>query len=141
MPKRIRLDPKIKYKMRRVMSEKQDRLLILPALMGDGKGNIQVPDTPNNIWVRVYDQVLIFRRGDYIFVFNFNPFMSFQDYGFETEEGNYKIILNSDDETFLGQGRINTEILYKTSDTEGHNILKLYIPVRTCFVLEKRKED
>ncbi len=90
---------------------------------------------------KAYDQVLIFSRGDYIFVFNFNPFMSFKDYGFKTEEGNYKIILNSDDETFLGQGRINTEILYQTSDTEGQNILKLYIPVRTCFVLEKRKGD
>lgn len=86
---------------------------------------------------KAYDQVLIFKRVDYIFIFSFNPFMSFPDYGFETEKGNYKIILNSDDETFLGQGRINAEMIYETSEFEGKNILKVYIPVRTCFVMEK----
>ena len=85
---------------------------------------------------KVYDQVLIFKRGDYIFVFNFNPFTSFTDYGFETEKGKYKIILNSDDETFLGHGRIDTEIIYKTTEVKGKNFLKVYIPTRTCFVME-----
>ncbi len=86
---------------------------------------------------KAYDQVLIFKRDKYIFVFNFNPFTSFPDYGFETEKGTYKIIFNSDDETFLGKGRINTEILYKTSEFQNKNMLKVYIPVRTCFVMEK----
>ncbi len=86
---------------------------------------------------KAYDQVLIFKRGQFIFVFSFNPFTSFPDYGFETEKGSYKIILNSDDETFLGQDRINAEMIYKTAEFESKNILKIYIPVRTCFVLEK----
>jgi len=86
---------------------------------------------------KVYDQVLIFNRSKYIFIFNFNPFVSFPDYGFETEEGTYKIILNSDDETYLGQGRIDNQMLYKTSEIEDKNILKIYVPTRTCFVLEK----
>ncbi len=86
---------------------------------------------------KVYDQVLIFKRSKYIFVFNFNPFVSFPDYGFETEEGRYKIVLNSDDKTYLGQGRIDNLMLYKTSGIENKNILKIYVPTRTCFVLEK----
>ncbi len=89
---------------------------------------------------KAYDQVLIFKRSKYIFVFGFNPFMSFPDYGFETEKGNYKIILNSDDEAFLGKGRIDTDIIYKTSEINGKDILKIYIPVRTCFVMEKLDE-
>ncbi|MCF6184326.1 MAG: alpha amylase C-terminal domain-containing protein [Bacteroidales bacterium] len=86
---------------------------------------------------KAYDQVLIFKRSKYIFVFNFNPFVSFPDYGFETEKGRYKIVLNSDDKTYLGQGRIDNQMLYKTSGIENKNILKIYVPTRTCFVLEK----
>ncbi len=86
---------------------------------------------------KAYDQVLIFKRSKYIFVFNFNPFVSFPDYGFETEKGSYKIVLNSDDKTYLGQGRIDNQMLYKTSGIENKNILKIYVPTRTCFVLEK----
>lgn len=87
---------------------------------------------------KAYDQVLIFKRSKYIFVFNFNPFTSFTDYGFELSQGKYRIILNSDDETFLGHGRIDTEILYKTFKENKTETLKLYIPTRTCFVLEKQ---
>jgi len=87
---------------------------------------------------KAYDQVLVFKRDKYIFVFNFNPFTSFTDYGFEVSKGNYKIILNSDDKTFLGHERINTEINYKTFKENKKDILKLYIPTRTCFVLEKQ---
>lgn len=102
----------------------------------------EIPEIPVNlISDKAYDQVLIFRRGKYIFLFNFNPFTSFTDYGFETEKGEYKIILNSDDETFLGQGRIDTDMKYKTTTIEGKNFLKVYIPARTCFVMEKRKDD
>jgi len=87
---------------------------------------------------KAYDQVLIFKRGKYIFVFNFNPFTSFTDYGFEISKGNYKIILDSDDKTFLGHERIDTEINYKTLKESKKDILKLYIPTRSCFVLEKQ---
>ncbi len=86
---------------------------------------------------KAYDQVLIFKRANYFFFFNFNPFTSFTDYGFETEKGKYKVIINSDDETYLGQSRINTEMIYKTVKENKKDYLKLYIPTRTCFVLEK----
>jgi 1,4-alpha-glucan branching enzyme len=86
---------------------------------------------------KAYDQVLIFKRSRFIFVFNFNPFTSFPDYGFETEKGTYKIILNSDDEDYLGESRINTQIKYKTFLINSKNIVKIYIPARTCFVMEK----
>ncbi|NPA68452.1 MAG: 1,4-alpha-glucan-branching enzyme [Chlorobi bacterium] len=92
----------------------------------------------NLISEKPYDQVLIFGRDKFIFVFNLNPFTSFTDYGFETEKGEYKIILNSDDETFLGKGRVDTEMIYKTTDAKGKSFLKLYIPSRTCFVLRKQ---
>ncbi len=85
-----------------------------------------------------YDQVLIFKRARFIFVFNFNPFTSFTNYGINVEKGSYKIIIDSDSETYLGHSRLNTDILYKTNKFEQNEELKLYIPTRTCFVLEKQ---
>jgi 1,4-alpha-glucan branching enzyme len=86
---------------------------------------------------KAYDQVLIFSRDKYIFVFNFNPFTSFTDYGFKAKKGEYKIILNSDDDTYIGHNRIENDTVYKTAKEDKDNFLKLYIPTRSCFVLEK----
>ncbi len=86
---------------------------------------------------KAYDQVLIFKRSKFIFVFNFNPFNSFTNYGIELEKGEYKIILNSDSENYIGNSRLNTDIVYKTVTVDKKEMLKLYIPTRTCFVLEK----
>lgn len=83
------------------------------------------------------DQVLIFKRKKYLFIFNFNPIQSFTDYGFEIEKGNYKIVLNSDNKDFLGYGRIDEDIEYQTLKINKKDYLKLYLPNRSCFVLKK----
>ncbi len=86
-----------------------------------------------------YDMVLIFKRAELFFIFNLNPFVSFTEYGFETEKGEYEIILNSDNSKYLGQKRIDENMLYKTSFNKenGKHILKLYIPGRTTFIMRK----
>ncbi len=86
---------------------------------------------------KAYDQVLIFKRNKYIFVFNFNPFISFTDYGFNVQKSKYKVIINSDSEEYLGYSRIDEDLIYKTVKENKKDILKLYIPTRTCFVLEE----
>jgi 1,4-alpha-glucan branching enzyme len=91
---------------------------------------------PEPIVQQNYDQVLIFKRGGLIFVFNFNPFKSFPDYGFECPKGNYEIILNSDSSKYLGFGRIDENLIYKTDKTD---FLKLYLPNRTALVLKMLK--
>lgn len=88
------------------------------------------------------DQVIIYRRKDLIFVFNFNPTQSFVDYGFITEEGEYKVVLSSDSKDFGGFNRIDESITYATSESaekEPKHWLKLYIPSRSAFVLRKTK--
>ena len=88
------------------------------------------------------DQVLIFKRNNYLFVFNFSPDKSYSDYGFECETGKYSLILNSDNPEFGGYGRIDENILHYTMQVNLNDIkktmLKLYIPSRTCMVFEKR---
>lgn len=85
------------------------------------------------------DQVLIFKRNELIFVFNFNPIQSFTDYGFQIDEGQYQVVLNSDDSQFDGFDRVDNNCEYTTQAIKGKNMLKIYIPARTALVLTKKK--
>jgi len=85
------------------------------------------------------DQVLIFKRNKLVFIFNFNPTRSFTDYGFEIDKGQYKIVLNTDDAEFDGFSRVDDNYDYTTQAVNGKNILKVYIPARSAFVLYKKK--
>jgi 1,4-alpha-glucan branching enzyme len=82
------------------------------------------------------DQVLIFKRNNAIFAFNFNPTKSFTDYGFEIDEGIYKLLLCSDDAGFGGFSRVDKKVQYKTIANNGKHYLKLYLPNRTALVLK-----
>ncbi|MBN2165386.1 MAG: alpha amylase C-terminal domain-containing protein [Marinilabiliaceae bacterium] len=86
------------------------------------------------------DKVLAFSRGDFIFVFNFNPTNSFTDYGINVQAGKYGIILNSDNTEYGGFNRIDDNLFYFSNpikkDNSQHQI-KLYIPSRVALVLRK----
>ena len=92
------------------------------------------------LWEKDDDQVLAFRRGSLVFVFNFNPFKSFTDYGILAPAGKYRPVLSSDDPEFGGFGNIDmnvehltiTDPLYKPT---GKEWLKLYLPARSAQVL------
>lgn len=93
----------------------------------------------------IYDhkehQILAFERGNYLFVFNFNPVQSFADYGISMSVSDYKVVLNTDEGRFGGYHRIDDRILYSTSpdkSSENQNYLRLYLPARTALVLEKQ---
>jgi 1,4-alpha-glucan branching enzyme len=82
-------------------------------------------------------QVMIFKRGDIVFFFNFNPRESFTDYAIEIDKGNYRIILNSDSLAFNGFGRIDENYSYPTHTYYKQHLLKVYLPSRTAFVMKK----
>jgi len=85
------------------------------------------------------DQVLIFERGKYLFVFNFNPFKSFTDYAFEAPKGSYKMILNSDDKKFGGHDRLESkQVHFSFEDVNDRTVLSLYLPSLSGFILEKK---
>ena len=94
------------------------------------------------LWEKDDDQVRAFRRGDLVFVFNFNPFKSFEGYGILTPGGSYKTVLSTDNPRFGGFGNVDEEIEHLTiSDPlyapHGVEWLKLYLPARSAFVLQK----
>lgn len=87
-----------------------------------------------------WNKVLMFSRGDFWFVFNFNPEHSFSDYGFEMEPSKFRIVLGTDEERFGGQGRVNQEMWYYTQPEAGPtstHFLRLYLPARTALILKK----
>jgi 1,4-alpha-glucan branching enzyme len=84
------------------------------------------------------DHVLAYARGDLLFVYNFHPKMSFTDYGVIAAEGDYEIILSSDDAVYGGFDRIDTSLTYSTAPGSNNPQLKLYLPARTAIVLHRR---
>jgi 1,4-alpha-glucan branching enzyme len=86
------------------------------------------------------DKIIAFRRGDLITVMNFNPSVSFTDYGIPVK-GKFRIILDTDDPLFGGQGRIDSSQNYFSVPDHGQygvtapHHLRLYLPARTAIVL------
>ena len=96
------------------------------------------------LWEKDDDQVLAFRRGNLVFVFNFSPSRSFTDYGVLTEPGEYNVVLSSDSPSFGGYGNIDESVAHFTVPDPlysplGLGWLKLYLPARSAQVLKLRR--
>ena len=90
------------------------------------------------------DKVLAFVRGDFLFVFNFNPTQSFTDYGILVPPAStWRHLFDTDEVRFGGQGRIQAGAVYEPVlvRDSNHNELvqqiKLYLPARTATVLKR----
>lgn len=81
------------------------------------------------------DQILAFRRGGLMVVFNFNPEKSYTDYEISCKSGEYKIILNTDNPTFAGFGNVDETWNYHSYERNGNHYVKMYLPSRTAMVL------
>lgn len=96
----------------------------------------------NKLWDKEDDKILVYQRGKFVFVYNFNGEKSFTDYGILADKGKYKMVLNSDNKLFGGFDLIDEKIEHITQsepkDVSGKEWLKLYIPARTAFVLKKQ---
>lgn len=85
------------------------------------------------------DQVLAFERGNYLFVFNFNPFRSFTDYGINTASGRYTIVLNTDNPLYGGSGNVDETMVYRSRGQVKPGspaYLMLYLPSRSALVFK-----
>ena len=95
------------------------------------------------VWHNDGDQVLAFKRGNLLFVFNFSPTQSFTDYGLLVEAGEYEVVLNTDAKDFGGNGLADDNVKHMTNydplyEKVGKGWLKLYIPARSAIVLRNK---
>ncbi|KAH9329540.1 hypothetical protein KI387_001648 [Taxus chinensis] len=84
------------------------------------------------------DKVIVFERGDIVFVFNFHWNKSYTDYRVGClKPGKYKVVLDSDEKEFGGFGRIDHNATFYTAegwfDDRPHSFL-VYSPCRTVVV-------
>jgi 1,4-alpha-glucan branching enzyme len=88
------------------------------------------------------DKVMAFERDGLVFVFNFHPSNSYTDYGIDVSPGTYRLVLNTDDPGFGGYDLVQGEQAYESiafNDGENdRNQIKIYIPARTGFILERQ---
>ena len=100
---------------------------------------VQTIDDPgiHYLTIRQHDHVVSFIRGDLLFIMNFSPSQSWTDYGVPAAAGSYNVILDSDDQQFGGQNRIDDSTRYFTSPQENGHQLQVYLPARTGIVLQK----
>lgn len=82
------------------------------------------------------DKVIVFERGNLVFVFNFHWQKSFTDYRVGClKPGKYKVVLDSDETKFGGFGRIDHKARFHTTegwfDERPHSFL-VYAPCRTA---------
>ena len=96
------------------------------------------------LWEKDDDQVLAFMRGDLVFVFNFNPFKSFEGYGILAPAGAYVTRLCTDNPAFGGYGNVDESVTHLTTPDPlyapaGVEWLRLYLPARSAIVLRKRR--
>ncbi len=83
-------------------------------------------------------QILVMERNGYIFVFNFSPNASYENYPVKAAPGEYKIILDTDWKEFNGFERNNRRSAHFTMPQGDDNFLSLYLPSRSAFVLRKK---
>lgn len=77
-------------------------------------------------------KLLSYRRGDYLFVVNLSPTTSYINHEIPAPNGNYSLILSSDDTRFGGQQRVDASLPYVSTNER----LKVYIPSRVGLVFK-----
>jgi 1,4-alpha-glucan branching enzyme len=98
--------------------------------------------TVERLYENSHDKVIAFVRGELLFVFNFNPSVSFTDYGIPVK-GKFRIVLDTDDSEFDGFNRVDKCKTYLSMKKGERSIINaplylyLYLPARTAIVLRK----
>ena len=100
--------------------------------------------SPTKLAANEPDKVLAFLRGDFVFVFNFNPTRSFADYGVLVPPATkWRHLFDTDEVRFGGQGRIQGGAVYEpmlVHDANRNELVqqvRLYLPSRTATVLKR----
>jgi 1,4-alpha-glucan branching enzyme len=92
------------------------------------------------IYVHSDNKIIVFKRADLLFIFNFHPQHSYPGYRFEAPSGTYRMLLTSDAALYGGHGRLTADQEHLTlPEKNGHedrHYLSLYLPNRTALVLQ-----
>ena len=98
-------------------------------------------DAPQSLWIDFGRKAFSFCRAGLIFVFNFHPTNSIDNYFVHTHltgKGRYRVEFSTDRESFGGLGRISESYEYVTQKMDnGDEGFLFYIPCRSAAVLKR----
>lgn len=102
-------------------------------------GNEQFGGESENLWMDEQHKLLAYKKGDYIYLFNFSPFNSYPNFFLPTrDEGRYRAVFSSDRPKYGGQGRIDEEYVYTAKSVFGLGVgFEVYTPSRTAVVFKR----
>ncbi len=106
------------------------------------KHKVLCGEKPEKIWLDQQKNIIIFRRGDLIYIFNLHPTWSQQEVFVSCDlsgKGKYKVIFSSDDAEYGGQERISKEHVYYADNEEYGFGFRIYMPCRTAAVIKRFK--
>ncbi|MEG1933929.1 MAG: alpha amylase C-terminal domain-containing protein [Kiritimatiellia bacterium] len=96
---------------------------------------------PRRIFASDEDKLLVFMRGDLLFVMNFHSERSLTNYPVLVPPGDYVHILDTDAEPFGGFGRIAQRQTFPLTTIDRADercfAIRLYIPARTAMVIQR----
>ena len=86
-------------------------------------------------------QVIVYKRGDLLFAFNFHSNNSYSDFKVEgVARGKYRTILSTDSARFGGHERIALDQVYNARKLDTDKIgFEIYLPARCAVVLRIEK--
>jgi 1,4-alpha-glucan branching enzyme len=103
-------------------------------LMGGG--------VPQSLCIDQKRKIIAYRKKNFLFIFNFHPTESYPDFELPIQEdGCFKVVLDTDEHRFGGQGRIYHDVNYETyklNTNEEFSGISIYAPSRTAIVLKKK---
>ncbi|QZT35720.1 alpha amylase C-terminal domain-containing protein [Halosquirtibacter xylanolyticus] len=88
------------------------------------------------------DKVLVYRRGGYLFLFNFHYENSYDGYSIPVTGAKYNVVLHTDAIAYGGFNRVDTEMSYYAMPNmhQGNKRhIKIYLPSRTALVLKESR--
>ena len=90
-------------------------------------------------WIGQTDHTLVYERRGLVFVYNFFPTGAVDNFFVPVStEGDYQVILSTDEGRFGGYDRISTTYVYTAHrNAEGKLGFQIYLPSRTAMVLKK----
>ncbi len=107
------------------------------AMVSIAKKNRVIGGKNRQLWLDNQAKTLMYQKGSGIFAFNFHPENSYEGCFVPVpEEGEYSVVMSTDDFCFGGQGRVYHQT-YETFEENGVPGIRLYLPSRTAVILEK----
>ncbi len=123
-------DPKLKYEYLQAFDKE---------MIGFIQSGRFLSSVPHGLFIDQQKQVLVYERAGYIFVFNFSPTTSYENYWLTVgDRGKYKVIISTDEKRFGGWDRISTDYVYTANMMPGDTPkFQIYLPARTAMCLKK----